>query len=226
MLNSSLSESLTNYEQALRNLCECLASISLKQVIQVFNARDRIQSILNENSSVTIEQQQKLIELDNYLVEHSDGVIIQYDLSELRRSLSLPDEAWWWYLDKMFLSVAQEIIRYENALKSLDGFLEKATQNNTVHLFYQIILDLLLIRDRLQEYLVTQSANSDEINQVKQLDKQFKKQLKRFPKYLSHEQRSKLLEEWRTWREIQQPMTKMTKIIILFTRTIILFTKI
>ena len=205
MLNSSLSESLTNYEQALRNLCECLASISLKQVIQVFNARDRIQSILNENSSVTIEQQEKLIKLDNYLVEHSHEVIIQYDLSELRRSLSPPDEAWWWYLDEMFLSVAKEIIRYENALKALDGFLEKVTQNNNNHLSYQIILDVLLIRDRLQECLVTQSANSDEINQVKQLDKQFKKQLKRFPKYLSHKQRSKLLKAWETWREIYQP---------------------
>lgn len=177
----------------------------LDQVLYVLNARDKIQQFLQENSSITIDEQHKLIELDNCLKKQSRAIVISHDLPQLRKTFLPSESNWWWYLDELIPKVNETIFKYKKSLGKLTDLLDKMSQGS-IHKFpSQLILDILLTRDFLQESLTTQSPKTREMNRVRGLDRKFKKVLKTFPKNLKSAQRNQLLREWENWREIYQP---------------------
>ena len=205
MINPQLSEQITNYGKALNSLSQGTSLLSLDEVLEILNARDKIQEILEKDSSITIEQQKQLIELDYRLKKQSKAIIINYDLSELRSSFSPSKNNWWWYLEQLDVNTNETISRYKKLLIQLADLLEKVKQRSLGQLPSQVILDILLVRDLLQQNLTEQSPTTKEMNRVRGLDRKFKTLLKTLPKNSNSSQRSSLLREWENWRDIYQP---------------------
>ncbi len=208
MINPQLSESIDDYSQALQKLSQEPCLLSLEQVLDILNTRDTIQRFIKEDSTITIEQQKKLIELDKFLKTKSTDIITNHDLPQLRKSF-FPDESyWWWYLEQLPLKVNHFILNYRKSLIKSTELLDKYSQGSINKIPYQFILDVLLSRDILQQNLTNKSPTTRDMNRVRVLDRKLKQILKTFPKNLNSYQRSQLLREWENWQEIYQPNNK------------------
>ena len=100
IIGSGLETTLSSYEKVLREL-QAAEPPKPEQILAVLNARDVVQAVWNQSTTISTNTQQKLLKLDNLLraqahrITQTKGV----NLSQYRSSFSPPEKAWWWRLE-------------------------------------------------------------------------------------------------------------------------------
>ncbi|WP_293089331.1 hypothetical protein [Moorena sp. SIO3H5] len=98
MTSSELETALNCYQEALSNLKES-QSPQVKEVLEIFNARDAVQAVWSQCNQVSAPDQQRLVELDRELKSKAGQITKVIDLAEYRNSFQPPAAAWWWRLE-------------------------------------------------------------------------------------------------------------------------------
>ncbi|NEO64679.1 MAG: tetratricopeptide repeat protein [Moorea sp. SIO4G2] len=98
MTTSELETALNCYQEALSNLKES-QSPQVKEVLEIFNARDAVQAVWSQCNHVSTTDQQRLIELDRELKSKAGQITKVMDLAEYRNSFQPQAAAWWWRLE-------------------------------------------------------------------------------------------------------------------------------
>ncbi|NER86987.1 tetratricopeptide repeat protein [Moorena sp. SIO3A2] len=98
MTTSELETALNCYQEALSNLKES-KSPQVKEVLEIFNARDAVQAAWSQCNHVSTTDQQQLVELDALLKSKAGQITKVIDLAEYRNSFQPPAAAWWWRLE-------------------------------------------------------------------------------------------------------------------------------
>ena len=105
MSQSEIDDKLADYEQALNHLAATDEKTPIpekeKQSLIILKHRDQLGQLLATNpSALTLDQEKRLITLDEQLRAQAQTVVTTIDLTTYRRSRQILPQAWWWYLDR------------------------------------------------------------------------------------------------------------------------------
>ncbi|NEO46748.1 MAG: tetratricopeptide repeat protein [Moorea sp. SIO4A3] len=98
MTTSELETALKCYREAVFNLKK-FQSPQEKEVLEILNARDAVQTAWSQCNQVSTTDQQQLVEWDALLKSKAEQITKVIDLAEYRNSFQPPATAWWWRLE-------------------------------------------------------------------------------------------------------------------------------
>lgn len=99
----SFDVALQDYQTALEHLQSDTGNCVIpRQVIQILQARDRLEAALNDpNQLPTADQLLKLMELDQQLKQQVATLVTIVSFADLRASVAIAKQAWWWNLETL-----------------------------------------------------------------------------------------------------------------------------
>ena len=91
---SDLNQFLFIYEELINQIAK-QKNINRRLVLKVLNCRDQIDTLLCDALSSSVLNQERLIELDQLLIENSNQLSRIVDFSKIRQSIQKSENRWW-----------------------------------------------------------------------------------------------------------------------------------
>ncbi len=94
---------LQPYQAAIDKLKQAGQEITAQEVLDILNARDALQRLLDK-THIPTDSLKQVIDLDTILREKAEQIVTNIKIEQLQRwrdSVHPPVEAWWWYLEKI-----------------------------------------------------------------------------------------------------------------------------
>jgi Flp pilus assembly protein TadD len=101
MGKNRLDTAAEHYANSIATLEQHISSLLPQQVLAALNARDNVHSALTDKVEDVSEVIFRVLELDARLKKQADLISKTVNLADWRGSLTPPEGAWWWSLDKV-----------------------------------------------------------------------------------------------------------------------------
>ncbi|MDJ0714825.1 MAG: hypothetical protein QNJ54_11475 [Prochloraceae cyanobacterium] len=74
MNNFPIEAAVSHYQAAIDTISESQSPLSIEHILEVFNARDVLMSVLTQQSEISGEIQKQIVSLDTTLKQHSQAI--------------------------------------------------------------------------------------------------------------------------------------------------------